>query len=67
MSKEDWEESLKPKTNRPINEPIIPEDETTDIVVNSDNDIISDIVDSLDLGVKKVINKIGTKLKKTTK
>ena len=67
MSKEDWEESLKPKTNRPIIEPIIPEDETTDIVVNSDNDIISDIVDSLDLGVQKVINKIETKLKKTTK
>ena len=39
---------MKPKTN----EPIIPEDETTDIVVNSDNDIISEIVDSLDLGVQ---------------
>ena len=60
MSKEDWEESLKPKTN----EPIIPEDKTTDIVVNSDNDIISDFVDSLDLGVQKVINKIETKLNK---
>ena len=60
MSKEDWEESLKPKTN----EAIISEDETTDIVVNSDNDIISDIVDSLDLGVQKVINKIETKLNK---
>ena len=68
MSKEDWEESLKPKTNgQPILEPIIETDETTDIVVNSDNDIISEIVDSLDLGVQKVINKIETKLKKTTK
>ena len=63
MSKEDWEESLKPKTNKPI----ILEEETTDIVVNSGDDIISDIVDSLDLGVQKVINKIETKLKKTTK
>ena len=42
-------------------------EETTDIVVNSDNDIINDIVDLLDLGVIKVINKIETKLKKTTK
>ena len=63
MSKEDWEESLKPKTNGPIREP----EETTELVVNSGDDIISDIVDSLDLGVQKVINKIETKLKKTTK
>jgi hypothetical protein len=66
MSKEDWEESLKPKTNGPNLEPII-EEETTDLVVNSDINIISDIVESLDLGVQKVINKIETKLKKTTK
>ena len=68
MSKENWEESLKPKTNPegtrfacgPIREP----EETTELVVNSDDDIISDIVDSLDLGVQKVINKIETKLNK---